>query len=84
MSFINVEHLIFSYKGSDEIILKDINFTAEKGEIITILGPSGCGKSTLLKLLAGLQSPTKGKVQMNGQDIKSASLDRAFVFQNYG
>ena len=84
MSYIQVDNLVFSYKGSDEIILKDINFTAEKGEIITILGPSGCGKSTLLKLLAGLQIPSQGRIQMNGQDIKSASLDRAFVFQNYG
>lgn len=84
MSYIQVDNLVFSYKGSDEIILKDINFTAEKGEIITILGPSGCGKSTLLKLLAGLQIPNQGRIQMNGQDIKSASLDRAFVFQNYG
>lgn len=84
MSYIQVDNLVFSYKGSDEIILKDINFTAEKGEIITILGPSGCGKSTLLKFLAGLQIPSQGRIQMNGQDIKSASLDRAFVFQNYG
>lgn len=84
MSYIQVDNLVFSYKGSDEIILKDINFKAEKGEIITILGPSGCGKSTLLKLLAGLQIPNQGRIQMNGQDIKSASLDRAFVFQNYG
>ncbi|MGX7145209.1 ABC transporter ATP-binding protein [Facklamia languida] len=84
MSYIQVDNLVFSYKGSDEIILKDINFTAEKGEIITILGPSGCGKSTLLKLLAGLQIPSQGRIQMNGEDIKSASLDRAFVFQNYG
>ena len=84
MSYIQVDNLVFSYKGSEEIILKDMNFTAEKGEIITILGPSGCGKSTLLKLLAGLQIPSQGRIQMNGQDIKSASLDRAFVFQNYG
>ena len=84
MSYIQVDNLVFSYKGSEEIILKDMNFTAEKGEIITILGPSGCGKSTLLKLLAGLQIPNQGRIQMNGQDIKSASLDRAFVFQNYG
>lgn len=84
MNYIEVKNLDFSYTKSEPWVLKNIDLQAQQGEFITILGPSGCGKSTLLKLIAGLQRPTRGSIQMNGQKIKGASLDRAFVFQNYG
>lgn len=84
MNYIEVKQLDFSYNNQEPMVLKEINLQAEQGEFITILGPSGCGKSTLLKLIAGLQKPTRGSVQMDNQEIKGASLDRAFVFQNYG
>lgn len=73
-------------------VLKDINLTIAKGEFITIMGSSGSGKSTLLYLIGGLDSPTEGKIIINGKDIstvsdKSLSImrrrDVGFVFQFY-
>lgn len=73
-------------------ILKDINFTVSLGDSIAITGPSGSGKSTLLGILAGLDTPTKGDVIVNGQSIFAMDEDgraafRArhvgFVFQSF-
>src|SRR4051812_4447914 len=56
--------------GQTEIeALKTTNFAAEGGELIAIIGPSGSGKSTFLTIAGGLQSPSKGEVLINGQDI---------------
>ena len=73
-------------------ILKGIDFTIDKGEFVAIMGPSGSGKSTLLGLLAGLDSPTSGKIILDGEDITGLDEDRmatlrgrkvGFVFQSY-
>ena len=50
----------------DHEVLKDINTTVKKGEVIAIIGPSGCGKSTLLNIIGLLDTPTHGKVILNG------------------
>ena len=73
-------------------ILRGIDFTIQKGEFAAIMGPSGSGKSTLLGLLAGLDSPTSGKILLDGEDITGLDEDRmsilrgrkiGFVFQSY-
>lgn len=64
----------------------NININIEKGKFVTILGPSGCGKTTLLKMLAGFEMPTKGKIIVNGIDIKDLPIHMrptATVFQDY-
>jgi putative ABC transport system ATP-binding protein len=53
----------------DVIALKEINFTANKGEFIVVLGPSGSGKTTLLNLIGGIDVPTKGKIIFEGTDV---------------
>jgi phospholipid/cholesterol/gamma-HCH transport system ATP-binding protein len=57
-AFIEVDHLVTHY-GS-QLILDDLSFTVEQGEILVVLGASGCGKSTLLKHMVGLLQPRPG------------------------
>ena len=84
MHDLTIEELSFSYKNSDRLILKDINLNVKAGEFVCLLGQSGCGKSTFLRLLAGLETPTTGKILLEDQPISNASLNRGVVFQDYG
>ena len=54
---------------SDLVILRDIDLEITSGEAVAIVGASGSGKSTLLAILAGLDTPTKGTVQIEGSDL---------------
>ena len=49
--------------------LKDVNLKLKTGELMSVLGPSGCGKTTLLNLMAGIDAPTAGSLQIDGADI---------------
>ncbi|EOT25964.1 ABC transporter ATP-binding protein [Enterococcus saccharolyticus] len=51
--------------------LKEINFTVQQGEFVSIIGPSGSGKSTFLTISGGLQTPTSGEIRINGQDFSN-------------
>jgi lipoprotein-releasing system ATP-binding protein len=73
-------------------VFEDLNFELEKSEIVAIMGVSGVGKTTLLNLIAGLDTPTKGKVFLEGEDLFGLSYkERAeirntkigFIFQFY-
>ena len=79
-----VKGLSFTYPNDDAMILKEINLEVRGGDFVCLLGQSGCGKSTLLRLLAGLEIASTGKIEMNGQRITGAGLDRGVVFQDYG
>ncbi|MBD5432438.1 MAG: ABC transporter ATP-binding protein [Lactobacillus sp.] len=80
-------------KGIAEVkALKDVNFTANKGEVVLIVGPSGAGKSTFLTIAGALQKPTSGTVIIDGEDISNISAKAAnklrldkigFVLQAY-
>ncbi len=80
-------------KGNIKVeALKNVSFSVNKGEFVSIVGPSGSGKSTLLNLLGGLDTPTKGKVYLDDRDLfsmkeKELSVFRrrniGFVFQAY-
>ena len=63
--------------------ISDMEFSVNEGEFLTIVGPSGCGKSTLLDLLGGLSTPSKGRILLDGNEIKGPGLDRGTVFQQY-
>ena len=79
-----VNHLKFSYSGSNEVILIDIDMNVRSGDFVCLLGQSGCGKSTLLRLLAGLEKPSGGSVLVDGEPVRGAGLQRGMVFQDYG
>lgn len=65
-------------------VLDDIDFQIQNGEFVSILGPSGCGKSTILKLIAGLDKPTSGEIEVNGNIVNGPGTDRVVVFQEGG
>ena len=60
ISVINAEHITKSFNRLK--VLEDVSLSLKKGKITCVLGPSGCGKSTLLKIIAGLETPTKGNI----------------------
>lgn len=80
-------------KGNAQVVaLKDINFKADKGEVVLIMGPSGAGKSTFLTIAGSLQKPTSGEVLINDEDISDFSAKKrnelrlnkiGFVLQAY-
>jgi len=68
------DHVYFKYEENKDYILKDINLTVKKGEVVAIVGFSGAGKSTLVDLLPRFYDPVKGKILIDGVDIKNISL----------
>lgn len=74
---------IISKTKEEVVALQDINFEVMEGEFVSIVGPSGCGKSTLLHLVAGLQTPTKGHIFLDGKKIEKPGPDRGVLFQDY-
>ena len=59
------------------------DLSVEDNDFIAILGPSGCGKSTLLRIVAGLDTPTNGRVVLDGEPVSRPGPDRGMVFQSY-
>jgi phospholipid/cholesterol/gamma-HCH transport system ATP-binding protein len=69
----------------DKVVLKDINFSVQPGEVFVILGGSGCGKSTLLKHMIGLYPPISGSVRIQGRDIVAAhGRARREILRSFG
>ena len=83
MEILKVENLTKIYGSGENIVkaLDDVSFTVEKGEFLAIIGPSGSGKSTLLHILGGVDTPTSGKVWMNGQDVYAQNEDQLAIFR---
>jgi len=82
------------YRSGDQnlAVLKDVSFSIPQGDFVAIVGPSGSGKTTLLGLLAGLDTPTRGKVILDGHDLTTMSENErarlrgekvGFVFQTF-
>ena len=69
-------------KFGDLLVLKDVNLTVNKGEIISIVGPSGAGKTTLLQLIGTLDKPTGGSIFFAGEDLSGMNSKRLAAFRN--
>lgn len=75
MAKLELENIYYRYKGADKDVLREINCVFEEGKLNTIVGPSGSGKTTLLSIMAGLDEPTKGKISLDGKNLKDMDLD---------
>lgn len=88
MSVLRLENLSYSYDGRTQV-LRDINYTFEKGKVYGIVGKSGAGKTTLLSLLSGLATPTGGTIFYDNKDITKIDRYRyrsryvGVIFQSY-
>ena len=83
MTAIDVRNLSVGY--GQNVLLQNLNFSVNEGEIFVILGGSGCGKSSLLKNLFGLYEPLAGSVLIEGQDITDAhGEDRQKIMTHFG
>ena len=93
-SLVSIKNLVKTYqKGPEKInVLRDINLDIEKGAFIALMGPSGSGKTTLLNLCGGLDNPTSGQIEIDGQRIDQMNSSKlaawrsqnvGFIFQFY-
>lgn len=80
---LRLEYQLTEGKGETLVALDQLNVRIPKGQFVFLLGPSGCGKSTFLNVVAGLHLPTRGRLLLQGQDVRGPGSDRAVVFQDY-
>ena len=71
---VEFDHVTFAYPGSEEPVLKDIHFTAKKGETVAFIGSTGSGKSTLINLIPRFYDVTEGAVRVDGVDVRDYDL----------
>ena len=85
MASIRLENLDMTYHGG-HVALRGLNLEVADGELLALVGPSGCGKTTTLRLIAGLETPTRGRVILDAKDetcTPPEHRDLAMVFQGH-
>src|SRR5688572_33505815 len=71
-------------KFGDHVVLENINLDVRDHEFVTIVGASGCGKTTFLKMLLGIETPSRGRLLIDGEPLApEPNADRGIVFQRY-
>lgn len=82
----NIKISNISHKYDEQLVLDNVSFSVEHGELVALLGPSGCGKTTLLRLIAGLLTLDMGKIFFDDKEVSSIDprkRNAVMVFQNY-
>jgi ABC-type Fe3+/spermidine/putrescine transport system ATPase subunit len=85
MAVLDVEHVTKAFVPGVSV-LSDVNLHVAQGEIACLLGPSGCGKTTLLRIIGGLETPDRGRILCDGEDITGRPVylrNFGFMFQDY-
>jgi putative spermidine/putrescine transport system ATP-binding protein len=86
MSTLELEGIAKRFPGAEAAAVNDVSLEAERGELVSLLGPSGCGKSTTLRIVAGFETPDRGRVLLEGADVTMTAPSRrgvGMVFQSY-
>lgn len=84
MGFLELNHITKRFANFTAV--ENFNLEVEKGEFVSFLGPSGCGKTTTLRMIAGFETPTSGKIIINGEDVTFRAPNQrkiGMVFQSY-
>jgi ATP-binding cassette subfamily B protein len=86
---LDVEHVSFTYPGTERRVLEDVSLHLAPGEVVAIVGENGSGKSTLVKLIAGLYPTDAGRILLDGIDVTTLGTgaiarEVTFVFQSFG
>jgi len=84
MAFLELSGIQKVFAGTAAVV--DFNLSMERGEFVSFLGPSGCGKTTTLRMIAGFETPTAGRIEIEGSDITELPPNRrniGMVFQSY-
>lgn len=71
----------YQAKNGELEAIKNVSFSVDEGEFISIIGPSGCGKSTLLSIIAGLEEKTSGGVWVEGEQVDGISEKVGYMLQ---
>jgi ATP-binding cassette subfamily B protein len=79
---ISFENVSFHYPGCEKYVLKDIDFTLSKGEVMCLVGLNGAGKTSLLNLLTRLYQPTQGRILVNGENLNE--FNEKEFYEKYG
>ena len=82
---VHIDHVVKKFNGrnGEMVALNGVDMDIHENEFICVVGPSGCGKSTLLNIIGGLETPTEGKVLVDGKEVTGPGPDRGIVFQQY-
>ena len=74
--------LVYQTPESETLAIKDVSFTVDKGQFVSIVGPSGCGKSTLLSCIAGITLPTSGSILLENKPINGINRQVGYMLQS--
>ncbi len=83
MALLALDHvdLIYQTEKDETEAVRDMSLTVDEGEFIALVGPSGCGKTTILSMIAGLLTPTRGSVKIDGKPVTAKSGNVGYMLQ---